>query len=561
VLMQRYGALSAAILLFAGMLGLASTGHVALGWVLIPLALAALGFRDILQTRHSILRNYPIIGHLRFFFEAIRPELRQYFFDSDLDAQPFSRAQRSVAYQRAKNTIDARPFGTELDVQATGHEWLTHSMSPTTIDGHDFRVVIGEGRAQPYSMSLLNISAMSFGALSANAIRALNLGAKRGNFAHDTGEGSLSKYHRENGGDIVYQIASGYFGCRTEDGHFSPDEFCLRALDPQVKMIEVKLSQGAKPGHGGVLPAAKVTEEIADTRGVPRGEACVSPSAHSEFSTPKELLHFIEKLRNLSRGKPTGIKLCVGHPWELFAIGHAIVETGILPDFFVVDGAEGGTGAAPLEFADHVGSPLQEGLLLVHNMLVGIGVRDKVKIGASGKIITGFDIARTLALGADFCNSARGMLFAVGCIQAQSCNSGRCPTGVATQDKGRQRALVVPDKAERVYHFHKNTLHAFQELLEAAGLHSPAQLRPHHLVRRISSYEVRRMSDLLDYLEPGDLLEGNYRYALYEKWWPLARSDSFALPEEAISDCRLMAPKKVIWAKVEPLAAASHTSH
>jgi glutamate synthase domain-containing protein 2 len=405
-------------------------------------------------------------------------------------------------------------------------------------------------------MSLLNISAMSFGALSANAIRALNLGAKKGNFAHDTGEGSFSKYHQEFGGDIVYQVASGYFGCRTEDGRFSPEQFRKRALDPQVKVIEVKMSQGAKPGHGGVLPEKKVTAEIAEARGVPMGQDCVSPSTHSEFRTPKELMYFIEKLRNLADGKPTGIKLCVGHPWELLSIGKAILETGILPDFFVVDGAEGGTGAAPLEFADHVGSPLQEGLLLVHNMLVGIGVRDKVKVGASGKIVTGFDIARTLALGADFCNSARGMLWAVGCIQAQTCNSGRCPTGVATQDKGRQRALVVPDKAERVYNFHKNTLHAFQELLEAAGLESPSQLRPHHIVRRISSYEVKRMSELLDYMEPGDLLEGNYRYPLYEKWWPLARSDSFALPEEAISDCRMASPSKVMWAKVEPVEAA-----
>jgi len=365
--------------------------------------------------------------------------------------------------------------------------------------------------------------------MSANAIRALNLGAKKGGFAHDTGEGSISSYHREHGGDIIWEVASGYFGCRRDDGRFDPEKFAAQAQNPQIKMIEIKLSQGAKPGHGGVLPAAKITAEIAATRGVPMGQDCISPATHSEFSTPRGLLEFVERLRTLSGGKPTGFKLCIGHPWEFFGIAKAMLETGILPDFIVVDGAEGGTGAAPLEFTDHVGVPLQEGLLLVHNTLVGLNLREHIKLGASGKIITAFDMARTLAIGADWVNAARGYMFALGCLQAQTCHTGRCPTGITTQDPIRQRALVVPDKSDRVASFHRNTLHALKELIQATGLQAPSELRAHHIVRRISSYEVKLMSDLLKYLEPGDLLTGNYRYQLYEKWWPLARSDSFTL--------------------------------
>lgn len=526
---SRYGVFNAMGLLFLTALCFSFSGVLNFWWPVLPGVLFAVGIWDRIQTKHSILRNYPILGHMRFLIEAIRPELRQYLVESNTDEAPFSRVQRSIVYQRAKNVPDSVAFGTELNVSAASHEWISHSMVPTTISNPDFRIVVGEGRAQPYSLSILNISAMSFGALSANAIRALNLGAKKGNFAQDTGEGSLSEYHREHGGDIIFEIGSGYFGCRSEDGSFSAEAFQKRALEPQVKMIEVKLSQGAKPGHGGVLPAAKVTPEIAKTRGVPEGQACVSPAAHTEFSTPTELLQFIERLRNLSGGKPTGFKFCVGHPWDFFAICKAMLALNIYPDFIVVDGAEGGTGAAPLEFADHVGSPLQEGLLLVHNTLVGLNIRDKIKIGASGKLISAFDIARTLAVGADWCNVARGFMFALGCVAAKSCGNDRCPTGVATQDPERQKALVVPEKAERVYHFHKNTLHALQELLQAAGLHHPSELRPHHIVRRISSYEVQILSDLLPYLEPGDLLKGNYRYPLYEKWWPRSSSESFAL--------------------------------
>ena len=525
---RRYLAMWCAVVLFAACAALAAAHHLSWFWIIVPVLFVALGLFDLTQERHAILRNYPLWGHFRFMFEFIRPEIRQYFVEDDTDEKPFSRAQRSIVYQRAKNDVDSRPYGTELDVKAVAHEWISHSLAPTKLDGHDFRVVVGPDRAQPYSMSIFNVSAMSFGSLSANAIMALNLGAKKGNFAHDTGEGSMSKYHREHGGDIIWEIASGYFGCRNDDGSFNADKFARQAHEPQVKMIEVKLSQGAKPGHGGVLPAAKITPEIAETRGVPMGRDCISPATHSEFSTPRGLLEFVERLRTLSGGKPTGFKLCIGHPWEFFGIAKAMLETGILPDFIVVDGAEGGTGAAPLEFTDHVGVPLQEGLLLVHNTLVGIGLRQRIRIGASGKMITAFDITRTLAIGADWVNSARGFMFAVGCIQAQTCHTGRCPTGVATQDPVRQRALVVPDKSDRVFNFHHNTLHALQEIIQAAGLRHPAELRAHHIVRRVSSHEVSLMSDLLKYLEPNDLLNGKYRYSLYEKWWPVASAESFA---------------------------------
>ena len=400
-------------------------------WWLLPLvlgALSAVGVQDLRQTRHAVLRNYPVIGHMRFMLEFIRPEIRQYFIEGDHENLPFSRAQRSLVYQRSKGVSDSRPFGTLLDVSAPGYEWVNHSMVPTKLASQDFRTWIGgtpgqplpgaEVCTQPYHASVFNISAMSFGALSANAVLALNLGARTGGFAHDTGEGSISKYHREHGGDLIWQIASGYFGCRNPDGTFSDEKFVENARDPQVKMIELKLSQGAKPGHGGMLLGAKVTPEIAAARGIPVGQDCISPPFHSAFSTPLELMHFIGRLRRLSGGKPVGIKLCIGHPWEWFAMVKAMLETDITPDFIVVDGAEGGTGAAPVEFTDHVGVPLQEGLILVHNTLVGVKLRDRIKIGAAAKVITAFDIARMMALGADWCNAGRGFMLALGCIQA-----------------------------------------------------------------------------------------------------------------------------------------------
>ena len=461
--------------------------------------------------------------------ETIRPEIRQYLLEADSDALPFSRAQRSLVYSRAKNQVSDKPFGTLIDVYASGFEFIGHSMRPAPLaDPASFRITIGGPQcSQPYSASIFNISAMSFGSLSANAIRALNQGAKLGNFHHDTGEGSISPYHREHGGDLVWELGSGYFGCRTSDGRFDPQAFAAQARSPQVRMIEVKMSQGAKPGHGGILPKHKVTQEIAETRGVPLGEDCISPSRHSAFSTPIEMMQFIAQLRELSGGKPVGFKLCLGHPWEFMGIAKAMLETGILPDFIVIDGKEGGTGAAPVEFTDHIGVPLREGLLFVHNTLVGLNLRDKIKLGASGKIVSAFDIASVLAIGADWANAARGFMFAIGCIQSQSCHTNKCPTGVATQDPLRQRALVVPDKAERVLNFHRNTLRALAEMLAAAGLEHPSQLEAKHLVRRISATEIKLFSQMHVFLKPGELLTGEVDGQFYSRMWQLARADSF----------------------------------
>ncbi len=527
----RYTAFMASVVLLiftllgAGVMGLSGW------WPALFLCLSIIGLYDLQQSHHAILRNYPIIGHLRFMLETIRPEIRQYFLESETEASPFSRAQRTLVYSRAKGASDKRPFGTQLDVRAIGYEWINHSIAPTKLASHDFRVKVGgKDCTQPYDISLFNVSAMSFGALSANAIQALNLGAKLGGFAHDTGEGSISRHHRANGGDLIWEIGSGYFGCRDEQGHFSPEHFTENVRSPQVKMVEIKLSQGAKPGHGGVLPGPKVTEEIAEARGVMVGQDCVSPAAHSSFSTPLELMAFIQQLRTLSEGKPVGIKLCIGHPWEWFAIVKAMLDSGIQPDFIVVDGAEGGTGAAPLEFSDHMGMPLQEALRLVHNTLVGAGLRDAIRVGASGKIVSAFDMARTLALGADWCNSARGFMFALGCIQAQTCHTGNCPTGVTTQDPTRQMALVVPSKAERVQNFHAHTLEALQELMEASGLQTPHDFTPRHIMRRVSETQTLHLSDLVDTIAPGALLKDDVSAlpAVFSDW-PLSSAKSFAV--------------------------------
>ena len=492
------------------------------------------GAHDVIQSRHAVLRNYPLTAHIRFILEEIRPEIRQYFLESEKDGTPFSRDKRALVYQRAKRALDKRPFGTQNDVYASGYEWLDHSMAPRPVSKEMFRIAIGgPDCTQPYSASIFNVSAMSFGALSANAIRALNAGAKKGNFAHDTGEGGYSRYHRENGGDIIWEIGSGYFSCRNADGTFSPEKFADNARNDQIKMVELKLSQGAKPGHGGVLPGAKVSEEIAATRGVPVGIDCISPSRHSAFSTPIELMQFIATMRHLSGGKPTGFKLCIGHPWEFLAVCKAMVETEIYPDFIVVDGKEGGTGAAPLEFTDHLGMPLREGLNFVHNALIGINARDRIRVGASGKIISAFDIARVMALGADWCNSARGFMFALGCIQSQSCHTDMCPTGVSTQDAHRQRALVVPDKSERVYNFQRATVEALAELVAAAGLDHPTQFSPAHFSRRVSPHEVRSFAELYPPLEPGELLKGSADKR-YEIAWAMANAKEFRATPRAM---------------------------
>ena len=521
----------------------------------------ATGLRDLRQTRHALLRNYPVIGHLRFLFEWIRPEIRQYFLESDGEAVPFSRQQRSLVYQRSKAESDKRPFGTQKNVHEPGYEWINHSLQPSEVASHDFRISIGGSRCtQPYSASLFNISAMSFGALSANAIQALNGGARRGGFAHDTGEGSISQHHRVHGGDLVWEIGSGYFGCRNDDGSFNADKFAANANDPQVKLIELKLSQGAKPGHGGLLPGPKVTPEIAAARGVPVGVDCVSPAAHSAFDTPVAMLRFMDELRRLSGGKPVGFKLCIGHPWEWFAMVKAMIETDLLPDFIVVDGAEGGTGAAPLEFTDHVGAPLQEGLRLVHNTLVGVNLRKRIRIGCAGKIVSAFDIARAMALGADWCNSARGFMFSLGCIQAQHCHTGACPTGVATQDPVRQQALVVPDKISRVASFHQHTLEALRELVQAAGLSHPNQISAAHIVRRMADTEVRLLANLLSTVAPGALLaaergEADWPHRVFATYWPLARSDSFQ-PRTGMADGAASAPRVAPARPVIPVVPA-----
>lgn len=508
-------------------------------WFWLPFAvfaaLSALGIRDMTQPHHAILRNYPVLGHVRYIFEMIRPEIRQYLLESDHDEEPFSREDRNIVYQRAKNVEDKRPFGTRERVYDSGYQWLTHSIRPKKITDYDFRVRVGGPDCrQPYDLSIYNISAMSFGALSANAILALNQGARMQGFAHDTGEGGISRYHRQGGGDLIYEIGTGYFGCRTPDGRFDPDKFREVAADPQVKMIEIKLSQGAKPGQGGILPAAKITPEIAEARGVPMGVDCHSPDAHSAFSTPVEMMQFIARLRDLSEGKPVGFKLCVGHRREFMCIVKAMLKTGITPDFIVVDGKEGGTGAAPLEFTNHMGMPLVEGLTFVHNALRGAGLRDRIRIGASGKLIHAFDIARALALGADWANSARGFMFAIGCIQAQACHTNHCPSGVATQDRTRQRALVVTDKAPRVANFHRNTMKALGDMAGAAGLTHPSGFLPWHLMMREKDRDMVTGEDVFPYMPEGFLLREDDERFGYLKRWRRASADSFEPFDEGV---------------------------
>jgi len=496
--------------------------------------LTLLGVHDLMQSRHAVLRNYPVLGHIRFLFEKIRPEIRQYLIESDQEEQPFSREQRSLVYQRAKGAEDKRPFGSHERVYEAGYSWLTHSVQPTHFEDTNFRVTVGGPKCKkPYDASLYNISAMSFGALSGNAISALNKGAKIGGFAHDTGEGGISRHHRIGGGDLIFEIGSGYFGCRNHDGTFNPEKFAEQAASDQVRMIEIKLSQGAKPGHGGMLPAAKITPEIAEARGIPMDVDCVSPAAHSAFSGPLELMQFIGQLRDLAEGKPVGFKLCIGHRREFMCMVKAMLETGIVPDFIVVDGSEGGTGAAPLEFANHVGMPMVEGLTFVHNTLRGAGIRDQVKIGAAGKVVSAFDIARALSLGADWCNSARGYMFAIGCIQAQACHTNHCPVGVTTQDPLRQKALNVDNKSKRVARFHANTLHALGEMAGAAGLDDPRGFLPYHFMTRKGDGQMTEAADVYTYLREGFLLDDGDDNPIYRERWQRATAHSFAPPEAA----------------------------
>ena len=469
--------------------------------------LMAIGLWDVLQTKHAIRRNFPVIGHGRYLLEMIRPEIQQYFIEDNIHGRPFDRNRRAVVYQRAKNVRDTTPFGTQLNVYDIGYEWMNHSLAPVEVP-HDIpRIRIGgEDCSQPYDASVLNVSAMSFGSLSKNAVLSLNTGARRGGFYHNTGEGSVSPYHLQPGGDLCWQLGTGYFGCRAADGGFDADKFKDVASQPSVKMIEIKLSQGAKPGHGGILPAAKITPEIAKIRGVPMGFDVISPPSHKAFSTPIGLCEFIAQLRALSGGKPIGFKLCLGKRREFIAICKAMLQTGVVPDFIQVDGGEGGTGAAPIEFTDRLGAPLAESLVFVHNALIGFGLRDQVKIIASGKVATGFDMAKRIAIGADLCCSARAFMFSIGCIQALRCNANDCPTGVATQDAELMKGLDVLDKGERAYQFHHHTVESFMELIAASGLTHPDDLRPWHIHRRINQFDIKHYGELYEYLKPGDLL-------------------------------------------------------
>ena len=491
----------------------------------VPLIL--LGLSDVMQTRQSIRRNFPILGHGRYLMEMIRPEINQYFIESNSDGKPFSREKRSVVYQRAKGQLDTLPFGTQGNVYDLGYEWINHSLAPVHPDRNFSRIVIGgKDCTQPYSASLFNISAMSYGSLSKNAILSLNGGAKLGGFYHNTGEGGISPYHLKPEGDLVWQIGTGYFGCRGKDGSFNAEEFQKRANLPNVKMIEIKLSQGAKPGHGGILPAQKVTQEIVDIRGVELGKDVISPPSHSAFKTPIELLQFVAKLRTLSGGKPVGFKLCLGKRREFLAIVKAMIKTGIKPDFITVDGSEGGTGAAPLEFSNYVGTPLNDGLVFIHNSLVGANLRDGIRLIAAGKITTGFEIATKLALGADLCNSARGMMFALGCIQALRCNTNACPTGVATQDEELVEGLHVKDKTKRVANFHKETVKSFFEVLGAAGIANPKELKSWHIMQRVGISEIKHYGEIYPFIEPGSLL-GSQIPEKYIRPWEAASADTF----------------------------------
>ncbi len=507
-------------------------------WVIIPVVLC--GIYDMSQKKHTVLRNFPVLGHGRWIMELLRPPMYQYFVESDIEGVPINRMFRSVVYQRAKQEMDTVPFGTKVDVYRTGYEWMDHSLTAInakTVD-HDLRVTIGgPDCTKQYNASILNISAMSFGALSSNAVLSLNGGAKIGGFAHNTGEGGISRYHLDKGGDLIWQIGTGYFGCRTKDGNFSEELFRKKASLDNIKMIEIKLSQGAKPGHGGILPAVKNTPEIAEIRGVEPHTQVDSPPVHSTFSTPFGMMHFIQKLRELSGGKPIGLKLCLGRRSEFVAICKAMVVTKIKPDFITVDGGEGGTGAAPLEYVNSVGMPLREGLAFIIDCLTGFDLKKDIKVIASGKIISGFQIIKNLALGADLCNSARGMMLALGCIQALECNTNKCPTGITTQDPALIRGLVVADKEKRIAAFHEETVKSVVELLAASGLENTEQLDRSHIYRRTSSSEIRRYDEIFPYIDTGRLLEVPFAER-FEQEMIESAPDSFA-PAARIAYCGL----------------------
>ncbi|MGB3721346.1 MAG: FMN-binding glutamate synthase family protein [Pacificimonas sp.] len=481
---------------------------------------------DLIQTRHTLWRLYPFAARMRWLFEDLRPFFHAYFVEADLEGRPFNHDQRALVYARAKGQEDAQPFGTELDVYMSEYEWLSHSMAPETDAVHDPRVDVGNAQCKkPYSASCFNISAMSYGSLGSHAIMALNKGAKAGNFYHDTGEGGISPYHRQ-GGDLVWELGTGYFGARTPDGAFDHGMFADKAQDDQVKMVELKLSQGAKPGKGGMLPGPKVTKEIAEIRNVPEARDVLSPAAHSAFTTPIELLEFAAKMRDLSGGKPVGLKFCVGYPHELFALCKAMLKTGIRPDFIVVDGGEGGTGAAPQEMSDRVGMPLREGLIMTRNALVGCGLKDDIRLAAAGKVHSAASLAMNFAIGADWCNAARAFMFSLGCIQSQQCHTDKCPTAVATTSPARQRGLVVEDKYQRVASFHEKTVKALRDIMVSSGIRHHTDFEPFHLRMRLNPSQMKTVDMIYEFLEPGQLL-GDPKATRYAHHWAMAQAESF----------------------------------
>ncbi len=524
------------LMLMAAVIGLSFIWS-PIGWAMIVIGpLVLLGLYDIFQTRLNILRNYPVWGHLRYLLLLIRPQIQQYFINTDKSGRPFNKEMRDLVYDRAQLTEDNLPFGTQSDLNEIGYEWVNHSMTPTTpvikpedSDLEIIKVSVGcQQCAKPYISSRFNVSAMSFGAISPEAIRALNRGARLGGFAQDTGEGGLSKYHLMEGGDIIWEIGTGYFGCRTPEGYFDSAQFREKAQHEHVKMVEIKISQGAKPAHGAILPAEKVSKEIAEARGIPVGEDCLSPASHSAFSTPIELLEFVQTLRELSGGKPVGFKLCIGIRSQFMAICKAMLEIGIYPDFIVIDGAEGGTGAAPVEFCDSIGTPLNDGLIFAHNCLVGVNLRQHIRLIASGKIITGFDIATKIALGADICNSARGMMFALGCVQSRRCHTNTCPTGVATQDPRRRYALNVDLKSQYVKNFHDKTLGSFLQVLGAVGLTKPEDLHPCHIMRRVTANRISNYAEIFEFLRQGQLIDDEKSVSEnYQRHWRRASAHTF----------------------------------
>ncbi|MFA5574079.1 MAG: FMN-binding glutamate synthase family protein [Brumimicrobium sp.] len=474
--------------------------------------LTILGYADMIQKKHAIKRVFPLVGRFRYIFEDLRPKMYQYFIESDINGRPLRRIDRSVVYQRAKNALETVPFGTQLDVYKEGYEWMCHSVSPKAFDSleQDPRVMVGNKDCKhPYSCSILNISAMSFGALSARAVEAFNGGAKIGNFAHNTGEGGISPYHLKFGGDLIWQIGTGYFGCRDEDGNFDRKLYEEKARIPNVKMIELKISQGAKPGHGGILPASKNSEETARIRHVKPHTQIASPPYHTAFHTPLEMVKFIQELRELSGGKPVGIKLCIGHKAEFISMARAMMELDIYPDFISIDGGEGGTGAAPSEFTNYLGAPMLDGLAFVHNVLNGLDIRKHIKLFCSGKILDAFHIARALALGADVCYSARGMMLSIGCIQSLLCNTNRCPTGITTQDPKLTKGLDVEDKKVRCANYHTNTIRAFVELLGASGLDDMKNITRSHIYKRIDLNHMITYEELFPSVRVGSMLGGN----------------------------------------------------